>query len=77
MKPVASLAVLDAQHRYSINESIAYLRSSRASIYADINSGRLSTIRDGGRVYILGSELIRRSRTAYPSKRPAQAQAAI
>jgi hypothetical protein len=56
-----SAAQLDARQRYTIPETNAFLRQSRAKTYQDISSGSLAVIRDGRRVYIPGSEIIRRS----------------
>lgn len=56
-----TLPPLDANQRYTIEEAIAYLRSSRATIYRDVEEGKLRVIRDRARTYVPGSELIRRS----------------
>ena len=58
------LPPLDVAQRYSVDEAIAYLRSSRATIYRDIAQGRLLTIQEGARRYIPGSEIARRSTVA-------------
>jgi hypothetical protein len=57
------LPPLDANQRYSIEESIRYLRSSRKSFYQDIARGLIAVMREPGRkrTYVHGSELIRRS----------------
>lgn len=56
------LQPLDERQRYTVEEAIRYLRSSRASVYKDIKNGRLKTIRDGRRrTYIPGSEIARLS----------------
>lgn len=55
------LPALDPLQRYDINETSLYLRVSRSKIYEDINAGTLRTIKDGARVYVPGSEIIRRS----------------
>ena len=65
--PKAPLPPLDPQQRYTIDESIRYLRSSRATIYRDIAQGRLLTIQEGARRYIPGSEIVRRSTVAQVS----------
>ena len=59
-KPVAPLFV-DANQRYDLLLASAILRQSRAKTYIDIRRGVLRVIRDGGRVYAPGSELIRLS----------------
>jgi hypothetical protein len=58
---IRALAPLDPQQRYTVHESIVYLRSSRKSFYDDVKCGRIRLIKDGRRSYIHGSELIRRS----------------
>lgn len=55
------LAPLDPLQRYTVEEAIAYLRSSRASVYHDISEGRLAVIKEGARTYVPGSEIVRRS----------------
>jgi hypothetical protein len=52
---------LDLLQRYSIPEANALLRQSNAKTWTQIKTGELRTIRDGGRVYIPGSEIVRRS----------------
>jgi len=52
---------LDPLQRYSIPEANALLRQSNARTYQQIKAGELRTIRDGGRTYIPGSEIARRS----------------
>jgi hypothetical protein len=55
------LAPVDSNQRYTVEEAIRYLRSSRASIYKDIREGRLITIQERARRYVPGSEIVRRS----------------
>lgn len=62
MKPRPALPPLDSAQRYSIEEAIVYLRSSRKTIYDDIRLGRLATILEGRRRYVPGAEIARRSR---------------
>ena len=57
-----SLLPLDPAQRYSVDEAIAYLRSSRKSLFDDIREGRLLTFKEGRRRYVPGSEIARRSR---------------
>ena len=59
-----SLPPLDERQRYTVDEAIRYLRSSRATIYRDIAQGRLLTIQEGARRYVPGSEIARRSTVA-------------
>jgi hypothetical protein len=61
MNPRPLLPPLDPHQRYSINEAIAYLRSSRYSVYRDVKAGRLPLLKDGRRSYIPGAALIARS----------------
>ncbi len=52
---------LDPQQRYTVEEAIAYLRTSRATLYGLINSGAIKTISEGKRRFVPGSEIVRRS----------------
>lgn len=45
--------------RYDIREGSEILAQSVAKTYIDIKAGKIQVIRDGGRTYIPGSELIR------------------
>jgi hypothetical protein len=62
VKQRPALPPLDERQRYSIDEAIAYLRSSRRTLFADIREGRLATIKEGKRRFVPGSEIVRRSR---------------
>ncbi|HUX74563.1 MAG TPA: hypothetical protein VMV25_11820 [Steroidobacteraceae bacterium] len=62
MKTRLALPPLDERQRYSIEEAIAYLRSSRRTLFDDIKYGRLLTIKEGKRRFVPGSEIARRSR---------------
>ena len=53
---------LDPLQRYTVEEAIAYLRSSRKTLFDDIRTGRILTIKEGRRRFIPGSEIARRSR---------------
>ena len=57
-----SLPAIDLAQRYSVDEAIEYLRTSRGPFFADIREGRLAVIREGKRVFVPGSEIARRSR---------------
>lgn len=57
MKPRPILPPVDPGQRYSIEEAIAYLRSSRKTVYDDIHAKRLLTIQEGRRRFVPGSEL--------------------
>lgn len=59
-----SLPALDPIQRYSIDETQRYLRLSRASVYARINSGALQIIKEGKRTFVPGSEIARLSRVS-------------
>ncbi len=48
-KQTEPLPKLDPLQRYTVEETIRYLRSSRASLYRDIAQGRLLTIQEGAR----------------------------
>jgi hypothetical protein len=60
-KPKPVPPPLCPMQRYSIPEANALLRQSNARTYQQIKAGELRTIRDGGRTYIPGSEIVRRS----------------
>lgn len=53
--------ILDPNQRYTIPESSAILRQSNSRTWLQISQGKLQTIKDGGRTYITGASLIRRS----------------
>ena len=59
--PKTQLPPLDPKQRYSINETNAYLRQSRAKTYKDIKDGKLAVIKDGRRTYIPGAAIAARS----------------
>ena len=58
---VSELPPFNPQLRYSVREGSAYLRQSPAKTWNDIKHGLITPIRDAGRVYIPGSEIVRRS----------------
>lgn len=62
---------LDPLQRYTVEEAIAYLRSSRRTIYRDIGDGRLTIIKEGRRTYVPGSEIVRRSKRPDEKSPPA------
>ena len=62
MKSRPVLPALDSAQRYSVEEAIAYLRSSRKTVFDDIREGRLASIKEAKRRFIPGSEIARRSR---------------
>jgi hypothetical protein len=68
--PLTQFAPLDLQQRYTVPEALAYLRTSRKSLYVLIAHGRIVPIREGsngkGRTYIPGTEIARLSRAPIP-----------
>ncbi len=61
MTKVHALPPVDSNQRYTIPEGCLYLKKGRSSLYRDIDEGKIRVIRDGGRVYVPGSELVRLS----------------
>lgn len=55
------LPPIDPLQRYEVPEANAFLRQSNAKTYGDIKSGKIRVIRDGGRTYVPGSEIVRLS----------------
>ena len=53
--------VLDTAQRYSVPETLALLRTSRASLYKLIATGSLHPIKQGKRTFIAGAEIARLS----------------
>jgi hypothetical protein len=53
--------LLDLNQRYTITETNAYLRQSRAKTYQDIKEGKLPVIKDGRRTYVSGRAIAARS----------------
>lgn len=62
MKSFPPKSPLDEAQRYTVEEAIAYLRTSRKTLYNDIAAGLLATIKEGKRRFVPGSEIARRSR---------------
>jgi hypothetical protein len=56
-----SSPLLDPLQRYTVPEANALLRQSNAKTYQQIKAGHLRVIKDGGRTYVPGSEIVRRS----------------
>lgn len=52
---------LDIAQRYSIEEAIGFLRTSRARFYEKVSNGEITTIKDGRRTYVPGTEIARLS----------------
>jgi hypothetical protein len=62
-KTPAALPALDLNQRYTVDEALAYLRTSRQSFYTKlVNTGRIALIREAGRRFVPGSEIARLSR---------------
>lgn len=59
--PTSPLPPVDTAQAYTIVEGIAYLRTSRPTLYGMINSGMLRTITRGRRRLIPGTEIVRLS----------------
>ena len=64
IKRVPRPAVIDPNQRYSLAETHAALSQPQAKTFQDVKLGRLKTINDGRRRYVLGSELIRRAQSS-------------
>jgi hypothetical protein len=60
--PNNPLPALDTAQRYSVAEALAYLRTSRASLYKLIAAGNLRVIKEGKRTFCPGSEIAKLSR---------------
>lgn len=65
--PQNSLPPLDERQRFSVNEAIAYLRTSRASFYKLTHTGQLRLIKHGRRSYVSGADIARLSATPPPT----------
>jgi hypothetical protein len=62
MTNIEALPPLDPLRRYPVNQALAYLATSRASLYKLIASGSITTIKQPGsrgRRFIPGSEIAR------------------
>jgi excisionase family DNA binding protein len=55
------LGPLDPAQRYNVPEAASFLRISRATLYTLITAGELRIIKEGARVFVPGSEIVRRS----------------
>ena len=54
-------SIIDANQRYSLPEAAATLRLSLPTLYRRMADGAIAVIRDGGRTFVHGTELIRQS----------------
>lgn len=59
--PLAALPPIDPTRRYPLTLAATYLDFSMPSLFRRIAEKRIRTIKDDGRTYIHGSELIRYS----------------
>jgi hypothetical protein len=59
--PLSALPPLDPRQRYTIEEATRYLRLSRPSLYLQISTGSILSIKERKRRFIPGSEIVRLS----------------
>lgn len=62
--PMLPLSPLDPLQRYTIDEALNYLRTSRATFYEKVNAGVIRLLKDGRRSYVPGTAIIEQSRAA-------------
>jgi ribosomal protein L17 len=72
-----ALAPLDVAQRYTIAEAQSYLRIAHASIYKEINAGRIRVLKHGKRTFVPGSEIARLSRVEGTEEAPREAASAV
>jgi len=53
------LPPLDASRRYTVEQALLYLSTSRVTLYKLIRDDKLKAIKEGRRTYIPGSEIVR------------------
>jgi hypothetical protein len=53
---------LDEKQRFTVNEAAQYLRRAASTTWLLIGRGQIRVIREGGRVFVPGSEIARLSR---------------
>lgn len=75
-RPPTPLLPLDTAQRYTIPEAIAYLRTSRQTIFINIKAGLIATIKEGKRRYVPGTEIARLSSLPAASATQRDAQSA-
>jgi prophage regulatory protein len=61
-RELRTLPTVDVAQRYTIAEATSYLRISHASVYKEINAGRIKVLKQGKRTFVPGSEIARLSR---------------
>lgn len=59
---VKRVLTFDDRLRYPIPEAATFMRISRAKLYQNISAGLISTVKDGKRIFVPGSEILRVSR---------------
>lgn len=69
-----TLLPVDVAQRYTIAEAISYLRTSHASMYKEINAGRIKVLKQGKRTFVPGSEIARLSRLENAELAPAASE---
>jgi excisionase family DNA binding protein len=52
---------LDLLQRYTVNESLEYLRIGRATFYKKVAAGQITLIKDGKRSYVSGRSIAAQS----------------
>jgi hypothetical protein len=57
----APLPAIDKVQRYTVEESLRYLRTSRASFYAAVKQRRINLIKEGRRSYVSGAQIAKLS----------------
>jgi prophage regulatory protein len=60
-RELRTLPPVDVAQRYTIAEATSYLRISHASVYKEINVGRIKVLKQGKRTFVPGSEIARLS----------------
>lgn len=63
---VTTARVFDEKLRFTVPDASYFLSQSPAKTWRDIKDGTLSAIRDAGRTYVPGTEIVRRSRIGAP-----------
>jgi excisionase family DNA binding protein len=53
------LPPLDKQRRYTVEQALLYLSTSRVTLYKLIHAKKIKAIKEGRRTYIPGSEIVR------------------
>jgi hypothetical protein len=61
LKQRLALPPVDEKQRYDVEEAALFLRTSRKSVFQLIASGAITSIKEGKRRYIPGSEIARLS----------------